>query len=81
MCVGGEEGKSQQDEAGAVIELTDGWYGINARLDPKLTQLMALGKIFPGQKLRILGAKARKLFLSCLLCSAILTNPLFILLR
>ncbi len=32
-------------------------YGLNAVLDDTLTQYMALGKIYPGLKLRVVGAK------------------------
>ncbi len=32
-------------------------YGLNAVLDEALTQSMALGKIYPGLKLRVVGAK------------------------
>ncbi|KAL8161901.1 hypothetical protein V2J09_013390, partial [Rumex salicifolius] len=42
--------------AACMIELTDGWYSINARLDVVLSEFLALGKLFVGQKLRIWGA-------------------------
>lgn len=42
-----------------MIEVTDGWYSINAILDEALTQHMALGKIYPGLKLRVIGARVR----------------------
>ncbi|KAG2314620.1 hypothetical protein Bca52824_017742 [Brassica carinata] len=38
------------------IELTDGWYSINAALDVMLERQLNAGKLFIGQKLRILGA-------------------------
>ncbi|CAG7875192.1 unnamed protein product [Brassica rapa] len=38
------------------IELTDGWYSINAALDVMLRKQLNAGKLFIGQKLRILGA-------------------------
>ncbi|ESQ47359.1 hypothetical protein EUTSA_v10027627mg [Eutrema salsugineum] len=38
------------------IELTDGWYSMNAALDVMLTKQLNAGKLFIGQKLRILGA-------------------------
>ncbi|KAJ0234749.1 Breast cancer type 2 susceptibility protein [Hirschfeldia incana] len=38
------------------IELTDGWYSINAALDVMLQKQLNAGKLFIGQKLRILGA-------------------------
>ncbi|GAB2273460.1 hypothetical protein Dimus_008252 [Dionaea muscipula] len=40
----------------AQIELTDGWYSIDAQLDVLLSQYLASGKLFVGQKLRIWGA-------------------------
>ena len=42
---------------GALIELTDGWHCINAQLDTVLTEHLAMGRIFVGQKLRIFGAQ------------------------
>ncbi|XP_057428550.1 protein BREAST CANCER SUSCEPTIBILITY 2 homolog B-like isoform X2 [Lotus japonicus] len=38
------------------IELTDGWYSINAILDIPLSKQRAAGRLFVGQKLRIWGA-------------------------
>jgi breast cancer 2 susceptibility protein len=38
------------------VELTDGWYSMNAALDVVLTKQLNAGKLFVGQKLRILGA-------------------------
>ncbi|WJX25236.1 hypothetical protein P8452_14298 [Trifolium repens] len=38
------------------VELTDGWYSINAILDVPLSKQLAAGKLFVGQKLRIWGA-------------------------
>lgn len=40
-----------------VIELTDGWYSVNAVLDAPLTNLLSKGKIFEGLKLCINGAE------------------------
>ncbi|XP_012460756.1 protein BREAST CANCER SUSCEPTIBILITY 2 homolog B isoform X1 [Gossypium raimondii] len=40
----------------AKVELTDGWYSINAVLDVLLSKQLAVGKLFVGQKLRIWGA-------------------------
>ncbi|CAA0836257.1 Protein BREAST CANCER SUSCEPTIBILITY 2 homolog B [Striga hermonthica] len=45
-----------KDKAPA-IELTDGWYSMKALLDEPLSQKLASGKLFLGQKLRIWGAK------------------------
>ncbi|KAK7393765.1 hypothetical protein VNO78_22329 [Psophocarpus tetragonolobus] len=38
------------------VELTDGWYSMNAILDVPLSKQHAAGRLFVGQKLRILGA-------------------------
>ncbi|CAK9150441.1 unnamed protein product [Ilex paraguariensis] len=40
----------------AKIELTDGWYSLSALLDVLLSNKLAAGKLFVGQKLRIWGA-------------------------
>lgn len=40
----------------AVIQVTDGWYGVNAVLDEYLSTLLRRGKLFVGQKLRVFGA-------------------------
>ncbi|XP_039009037.1 protein BREAST CANCER SUSCEPTIBILITY 2 homolog B-like isoform X2 [Hibiscus syriacus] len=40
----------------AKVELTDGWYSMNAVLDVLLSKKLAAGKLFVGQKLRIWGA-------------------------
>ena len=41
----------------ATVEMTDGWYSIQCRLDGALTQYLAQGKIYVGQKLRVFGAQ------------------------
>uniref|UniRef100_A0A2N9G9N3 Tower domain-containing protein n=1 Tax=Fagus sylvatica TaxID=28930 RepID=A0A2N9G9N3_FAGSY len=38
------------------VELTDGWYAMDAVLDVPLSNQLAAGKLFVGQKLRIWGA-------------------------
>ncbi|KAL4189586.1 hypothetical protein AMTRI_Chr08g207900 [Amborella trichopoda] len=38
------------------VELTDGWYSLNAVLDVPLSKQLRAGKLFVGQKLRIWGA-------------------------
>ncbi|XP_047331434.1 protein BREAST CANCER SUSCEPTIBILITY 2 homolog B-like [Impatiens glandulifera] len=38
------------------LELTDGWYSLNAVLDASLRHNLAAGKLFVGQKLRVWGA-------------------------
>ncbi|KAJ8898959.1 hypothetical protein K2173_008460 [Erythroxylum novogranatense] len=40
----------------AKVELSDGWYSVDALLDVPLSKLLASGKLFVGQKLRIWGA-------------------------
>lgn len=47
---------SERSSRSSIIELTDGWYRINAALDQPLSDLLQNGKIFVGQKLRICGA-------------------------
>ncbi|MCL7026798.1 hypothetical protein MKW94_028353 [Papaver nudicaule] len=47
----GEEAK--KPGSAAKIELTDGWYSVDAILDVALTNLLIAGKLFVGQKLRI----------------------------
>ncbi|KAL0555703.1 hypothetical protein IC582_009658 [Cucumis melo] len=42
---------------GAKVELTDGWYSIDALLDGPLSKQLLMGKLFVGQKLRIWGAR------------------------
>ncbi|XP_075707817.1 breast cancer type 2 susceptibility protein isoform X2 [Rhinoderma darwinii] len=44
-------------QATAVIEVTDGWYGIKALLDPALTYLLKKGRMFIGQKIMVHGAE------------------------
>lgn len=41
----------------AIIEVTDGWYGIRATLDRPLTRLLHDRKIVVGQKLFVYGAE------------------------
>nr|XP_017227095.1 PREDICTED: protein BREAST CANCER SUSCEPTIBILITY 2 homolog B-like isoform X2 [Daucus carota subsp. sativus] len=40
----------------ANVELTDGWYAVNAVLDAPLSKKLDSGKLFVGQKLKISGA-------------------------
>ncbi|XP_050382987.1 protein BREAST CANCER SUSCEPTIBILITY 2 homolog A-like [Argentina anserina] len=44
------------NSSGAKVELTDGWYSVDAILDALLSKQLASGKLFVGQKLRIWGA-------------------------
>ncbi|XP_012089778.1 protein BREAST CANCER SUSCEPTIBILITY 2 homolog B isoform X2 [Jatropha curcas] len=41
----------------ARMELTDGWYSIDALLDIPLSKQLSAGKLFVGQKIRIWGAR------------------------
>uniref|UniRef100_A0A7N0VDX0 Tower domain-containing protein n=1 Tax=Kalanchoe fedtschenkoi TaxID=63787 RepID=A0A7N0VDX0_KALFE len=41
----------------ARVELTDGWYSIDAVMDALLLKQLAAGKLFVGQKLRVWGAR------------------------
>ncbi|KAK7260715.1 hypothetical protein RIF29_26988 [Crotalaria pallida] len=45
-----------QSSEPVIVELTDGWYSMNAILDVPLSKQLASGKLFVGQKLRIWGA-------------------------
>ncbi|CAI9557236.1 unnamed protein product, partial [Staurois parvus] len=44
-------------QASAVIEVTDGWYGIKALLDTSLTALLHRRRLFIGQKIIVHGAE------------------------
>ena len=46
-----------QIRSNTILELTDGWYGIDAHCDPALSQLVENGKIFVGLKLLVSGAE------------------------
>ncbi len=37
--------------------MSDGWYCVPAKLDAKLTEHLAMGRLFVGLKLRICGAR------------------------
>ncbi|KAG7965180.1 hypothetical protein I3843_09G211200 [Carya illinoinensis] len=45
-----------QNSNATKVELTDGWYAMDAVLDAQLSKQLAAGKLFVGQKLRIWGA-------------------------
>ncbi|KAF3448040.1 hypothetical protein FNV43_RR08748 [Rhamnella rubrinervis] len=45
-----------ENHSAAKVELTDGWYSVDALLDVLLSKQLASGKLFVGQKLRIWGA-------------------------
>ncbi|KAL2340475.1 hypothetical protein Fmac_008415 [Flemingia macrophylla] len=50
------ETENEVQKAAVNVELTDGWYSINAILDIPLSKQQAAGRLFVGQKLRIWGA-------------------------
>lgn len=52
---------------GAIVEVTDGWYCMNAVLDMHLTKYLIMGRIFPGQKLRIFGAEVTPMGITLLI--------------
>lgn len=53
-----EEAPAEKKEIPAgVVELTDGWYFIEAALDPSLTALLQIRQIYPGLKLRVACAR------------------------
>jgi hypothetical protein len=49
----------------ATIEVSDGWYVMRAKLDAKLTEHLAMGRIFPGLKLRVCGARLQGVTEAC----------------
>ncbi|XP_057754556.1 protein BREAST CANCER SUSCEPTIBILITY 2 homolog A-like [Arachis stenosperma] len=51
--------KQTMDQSSEVVkvELTDGWYSVNAVLDVPLSRQLAARRLFVGQKLRIWGAR------------------------
>jgi hypothetical protein len=49
----------------ATIEVSDGWYVFRAKLDAKLTEHLAMGRIFPGLKLKICGARLQGVTEAC----------------
>ncbi|XP_040196374.1 breast cancer type 2 susceptibility protein isoform X2 [Rana temporaria] len=55
---GNDKSESKDTKQGpAVIEVTDGWYGIKALLDTSLTALLHRRRLFVGQKIIIHGAE------------------------
>ncbi|KAJ0235023.1 Protein BREAST CANCER SUSCEPTIBILITY 2 B [Hirschfeldia incana] len=65
LCISAINPKTDNDSQEALgsgsgsnvkVELSDGWYSMNAALDVNLTKQLNAGKLFVGQKLRILGA-------------------------
>ncbi|XP_071990489.1 breast cancer type 2 susceptibility protein isoform X2 [Engystomops pustulosus] len=53
----GHSENSDTKQTSAMIEVTDGWYGIKALLDPALSSLLRKGRLFPGQKIMVHGAE------------------------
>ncbi|KAM1181415.1 hypothetical protein FF1_000013 [Malus domestica] len=51
-----ETSSGAENSSAAKVELTDGWYSVDAVLDALLSKQLASGKLFVGQKLRIWGA-------------------------
>ncbi|KAH3732558.1 BRCA2 repeat family protein [Pelomyxa schiedti] len=52
--------------SGHIIEVTDGWYCINAELDTELDELRKKGNLFVGMKLRVYGAELVGHSVNCL---------------
>jgi hypothetical protein len=59
LSAGAVAGADAAAAAGAVVELTDGWYSLPAVLDPALSALVRRGALREGCKLRIAGATVR----------------------
>ncbi|KAG9491931.1 hypothetical protein GDO78_000435 [Eleutherodactylus coqui] len=53
----GNREMSDTKQSSAVLEVTDGWYGLKALLDPALTCLLQKGRMFIGQKIVVHGAE------------------------
>ncbi|KAM5558573.1 protein BREAST CANCER SUSCEPTIBILITY 2 [Rosa sericea] len=51
-----ETSSGAENSSATKVELTDGWYSVDAILDALLSKQLASGKLFVGQKLRIWGA-------------------------
>jgi breast cancer 2 susceptibility protein len=51
--------RSTEPQTRPYLELTDGWYRINADVDECLARAVVKGKIAVGRKLSISGAKVR----------------------
>ncbi|KAL6228135.1 hypothetical protein ACLB2K_002089 [Fragaria x ananassa] len=51
-----ETSSGAENSSAAKVELTDGWYSVDAILDALLSKQLASGKLFVGLKLRIWGA-------------------------
>ncbi|CAI0424121.1 unnamed protein product [Linum tenue] len=50
------ESNSPLGGTAAKVQLTDGWYAVDALLDMPLSKLLSSGNLFVGQKLRVWGA-------------------------
>ncbi|XP_078603225.1 uncharacterized protein LOC144877195 [Branchiostoma floridae x Branchiostoma japonicum] len=55
-CTSGQDSKKVPQKE-TIVELTDGWYGIRAALDPPLARLVESKRIYVGQKLCVSGAE------------------------
>jgi hypothetical protein len=57
-------GTTEQSDAAktpnSCLELTDGWYHIRANVDPPLQRAIDTGKLLPGFKIAIAGARVSK---------------------
>ncbi|CAH1268296.1 BRCA2 [Branchiostoma lanceolatum] len=55
-CSSGQDSKKVPQKE-TIVELTDGWYGVRAALDPPLARLVESSHIYVGQKLCLSGAE------------------------
>ncbi|XP_066287790.1 breast cancer type 2 susceptibility protein homolog [Branchiostoma lanceolatum] len=55
-CTSGQDSKKVPQKE-TIVELTDGWYGVRAALDPPLARLVESKHIYVGQKLCLSGAE------------------------
>uniref|UniRef100_A0A803SZT0 BRCA2 DNA repair associated n=1 Tax=Anolis carolinensis TaxID=28377 RepID=A0A803SZT0_ANOCA len=57
-CISGNKSTTEENKKDvAVVEVTDGWYGIKAVLDPSLQSLLHKQKLTVGQKIVVHGAE------------------------
>ena len=51
------EADNEEEKSEIMLEVTDGWYRINAQIDAALKRAVESGRIAIGRKLAICGAK------------------------
>ncbi|XP_024515241.1 protein BREAST CANCER SUSCEPTIBILITY 2 homolog B-like [Selaginella moellendorffii] len=56
LCISAVRKTGEERNESCLVEVTDGWYCLNAALDAPLSKQLKAGKVFVGQKLQISGA-------------------------